>query len=104
MIPATYATLLGFGLITAALATVFFSPYRHWLGFMFAGMLFWGMLEVVRFSMQAVFDLTIAYSYLIAMSVVLLSFIAILLREDQRAHKAQLNRRYMEHTPVYDDE
>ena len=29
----------------------FFSPYRRWLGFMLAGMLSWGLLEVVRFGM-----------------------------------------------------
>jgi hypothetical protein len=31
-----------------ALSAVFFSPYRRWLGFMLAGMAFWGLLEVVR--------------------------------------------------------
>lgn len=43
------ATIVGFGLIAVALMAVFFSPYRHWLGFMFGGMLFWGLLEAIRF-------------------------------------------------------
>ena len=43
MVTATFATILGLGLIAAALITVFFSPYRRWLGFMLAGMIFWGL-------------------------------------------------------------
>lgn len=104
MVTATYATIIGFALIAAALATVFFSPYRHWLGFMFAGMLFWGVLETIRFSVQNVFDISIAYSYLTAISVAMMALTAILLRADNRAQKALENRQYIEHTPVYDDE
>lgn len=104
MVTATYATIIGFALIAAALATVFFSPYRHWLGFMFAGMLFWGVLETIRFSVQNVFDMSIAYSYLTAISVAMMALTAILLRADNRAQKALANRQYIEHTPVYDDE
>ena len=104
MVTATYATIIGFALIAAALATVFFSPYRHWLGFMFAGMLFWGVLEIIRFSVQNVFDMSIAYSYLTAISVAMMALTAILLRADNRAQKALANRQYIEHTPVYDDE
>lgn len=104
MVTATYATIIGFALIVAALATVFFSPYRHWLGFMFAGMLFWGVLETIRFSVQNVFDMSIAYSYLTAISVAMMALTAILLRADNRAQKALANRQYIEHTPVYDDE
>ncbi len=40
MVTANFATLSGFGLIALALAVVFFSPYRRWLGFMLAGMFF----------------------------------------------------------------
>lgn len=104
MVTATYATIIGFALIAAALATVFFSPYRHWLGFMFAGMLFWGVLETIRFSVQNVFDMSIAYSYLTAISLAMMALTAILLRADNRAQKALENRQYIEHTPVYDDE
>ena len=47
MVTATFATIIGFSLIAVALATVFFSPYRHWLGFMLAGMAFWGILSSI---------------------------------------------------------
>ena len=104
MVTATFATIIGFGLIAAALATVFFSPYRHWLGFMFAGMVFWGALEAIRFSVQNVFDMTLAYSYLTAISVAMVGLTGFLLREDNRAQKALENRQYIEHTPVYEDE
>ena len=104
MVTATYATIIGFALIAVALATVFFSPYRHWLGFMLAGMVFWGVLETIRLSVQNVFDMTMAYSYLTAISVAMMALTAFLLREDNRAQKALANRQYIEHTPVYDEE
>ena len=104
MVTATFATILGLGLIAAALITVFFSPYRRWLGFMLAGMIFWGLLEAVRFGVQNVFDLSIAYSYLSAISVAMVALTAYLLSEDSRAQKALENRQYIEHTPVYEDD
>ena len=104
MVSATFASLIGFGLIATALATVFFSPYRHWLGFMFAGMLFWATLEAIRYSVQNVFDISMAYSYLTAIMLAMSALIVLLLREDNRAQKALANRQYIEHTPVYDDE
>ncbi|AOA59683.1 AciT family ciprofloxacin tolerance protein [Acinetobacter larvae] len=99
-----FTSILGFSLIAVALSAIFFSPYRHWLGFMFAGMLFWGLLETVRFSVQNLFDLSLALSYLTAFSVAMLALTAYLLHEDKRSQKALANRRYIEHTPVYDEE
>ena len=104
MFTATFAMMLGFALIAVALATVFFSPYRHWLGFMFAGMVFWGVLEAIRFSVQNVFEMSVAYSYLTAISLAMIALTGFLLREDSRAQKALANRQYIEHTPVYEDE
>ena len=104
MVTVTFATLLGFALIAVALAAVFFSPYRHWLGFMLAGMLFWGALESIRFGVQNIFDMSVAFSYLTAISLAMVALTGYLLREDHRAQKAVQNRRYIEHTPVYEDE
>lgn len=101
---ADYATLIGFSLIVAALVAVFFSPYRHWLGFMLAGMAFWGLLELVRFAIQSVFIIPVTYSYLWALSLAMGSITVLLLREDRRAQQALANRQYIEHTPVYEDE
>ena len=104
MVTATFASMIGFGLIAVALITVLFSPYRHWLGFMLAGMLFWGLVEVLRLSMQALFELPLIYSYLTA-SMLSMALIAILLlREDRRAERALHERRCIEHTPVYEEE
>ena len=104
MVTSSFATLLGVGMIVLALAVVFFSPYRHWLGFMFAGMFFWGLIEVVRFGVQTVFELPVTYSYLAALSLSMVTVTIILLREDKRAQKALANRQYIEHTPVYEDD
>jgi thiamine transporter ThiT len=104
MVTANLATILGLSLIAAALIAVFFSPYRRLLSFMFAGMLFWGLIETVRFSTQIVFDLPIAYSYLTALMLAMSIVIVLLLREDRRAERALAKRRYIEHTPVYEDD
>ena len=99
MVTANLATIVGLSLIA-----VFFSPYRRLLSFMFAGMLFWGLIETVRFSTQIVFDLPIAYSYLTALMLAMSIVIVLLLREDRRAERALAKRRYIEHTPVYEDD
>lgn len=104
MVTANLATIVGLSLIAAALIAVFFSPYRRLLSFMFAGMLFWGLIETVRFSTQIVFDLPIAYSYLTAIMLAMSIVIVLLLREDRRAERALAKRRYIEHTPVYEDD
>ena len=104
MVTATFASLVGFGLIMAALTAVFFSPYRRWLGFMLAGMVFWGLLEAVRFSVQRLFELPMTYSYLTAVMVAMASVTYILLKLDSLAQKTLANRQYIEHTPVYEDD
>ena len=104
MVTANLATIVGLSLIAAALIAVFFSPYRRLLSLMFAGMLFWGLIETVRFSTQIVFDLPIAYSYLTALMLAMSIVIVLLLREDRRAERALAKRRYIEHTPVYEDD
>lgn len=104
MVTANLATIVGLSLIAAALIAVFFSPYRRLLSFMFAGMLFWGLIEIVRFSTEMVFELPMAYSYLTAITSAMVIVTMLLLREDQRAERALAKRRCIEHTPVYEDE
>ena len=95
---------VGFGLITVAVITVFFSPYRHWLGFMAAGMFFWGILEGVRFSVQNLLGISMGYSYLIALGLAMMFVAFILLSIDRYTQKQLANRQCIEHTPVYDDD
>ncbi|WP_343597850.1 AciT family ciprofloxacin tolerance protein [Acinetobacter sp.] len=104
MITANFASFVGLGLILIALVAVFFSPFRHWLGFMFAGMAFWGMIEIVRFGVQHLFHWPMTYSYLTALSCAMAVITLVLLRADRLAQKAMARRQLIEHTPVYDDE
>ena len=104
MVTANLATIVGLSLVAAALIAVFFSPYRRWLNFMLAGMVFWGLLEVVRYSVQRVFELPITYSYLSAIFLAMALVTLLLLREDRRAERALAKRRCIEHTPVYEDD
>ena len=101
---ANFTMWVGFGLIAVAVIAVFFSPYRRWLGFMLAGMISWGLLEVVRFGVQTMFEMSVAYSYLTALSLAMVTVTFILLREDKQAQKQLANRQYIEHTPVYKDD
>lgn len=103
MLTSNLATLLGLSLIAAALIAVFFSPYRRLLSFMLAGMLFWGLVEVLRFSLEAVLDLSLPYSYLTAAMSAIVVVTMLLFREDRRAERALAKRRYIEHTPVEDE-
>ncbi|MDH2172157.1 hypothetical protein N5J50_06660 [Acinetobacter johnsonii] len=104
MVTANIATIVGLSLVAAALIAVFFSPYRRWLSFMVAGMVFWGILEVIRLGVQAVFEMPITYSYLTALTSAMLIVTMLLLREDRRAERALAQRRCIEHTPVYEDD
>ena len=101
---ANFTMWVGFGLIAVAVIAVFFSPYRRWLGFMLAGMMCWGLLEVVRFGVQTLFEMSVAYSYLTAVSFAMITVTFVLLREDKQAQKQLANRQYIEHTPVYKDD
>ena len=104
MVTANLATIVGLSLIAAALIAVFFSPYRRLLSFMFAGMLFWGLIEVVRFGTQMVFELPMTYSYLTALMSAMAVVAMLLLREDRRAERALTERSCIEHTPVYEED
>ncbi|NCI77808.1 ciprofloxacin tolerance protein AciT [Acinetobacter kanungonis] len=104
MVTANLATIIGLSCVAVALIAVFFSPYRRWLSFMFAGMMFWGLLEMIRLSTQVVFELPMAYSYLAAVSIAMGMLSLLLFREDRRAERASSKRRYIEHTPVYEDD
>lgn len=104
MVTANLATIVGLSLIAAALIAVFFSPYRRLLSFMCAGMLFWGLIEVVRFGTQAIFELPMTYSYLTASMSAMVVVAMLLIREDRRAERALIERRCIEHTPVYEEE
>lgn len=104
MATANLASIVGICLVAVALIAVFFSPYRRWLSFMLAGMAFWGLLEALRLSVQTAFELPITYSYLAAVSSIMVLMTMLLVIEDRRAERAASKRRYIEHTPVYEDD
>lgn len=105
MTTANLASIFGLSLLAVALIAVFFSPYRRWLSFMLAGMVFWGLLEAVRYSIQTVFEWPVTYSYLSALSFAMVLLTLLLLREDRKAERiATAKRHYIEHTPVYEDD
>src|SRR5690606_41680946 len=88
MVTANLATIVGFSLVAVAVLAVFFSPYRRWLSFMAAGMLVWGRIEVIRVGTQTWFELPMTYSYLRALTAVLMVVTGLLLRDVGRAWRA----------------
>jgi hypothetical protein len=104
MLTANVASVVGIGLVSAAVIAVFFSPYRRWLGFMLAGMLVWGLVEVIRLGTQILLDIPMAYAYLVAATTMMMAIMSLLVMEDRRAERALAKRQYIEHTPIYDDE
>lgn len=104
MTTANLASILGLSLLAVALIVIFFSPYRRWLSFMLAGMLFWGILESIRYTIQAISEWSVTSSYLLASFIMMILTTLILLREDRKAARAATKRRYIEHTPVYEDD
>lgn len=98
------ASSVGISLVAVALIAVFLSPYRRWLTFMFAGMAFWGLLEAIRIGLQTAFELSMTYSYLVSISFLIVVVTSLLIVEDRRAERALARRRYIEHTPIYEDE
>src|SRR5690606_21828255 len=100
MVTANLATIVGFSLVAAAVVAVFFSPYRRWLSFMAAGMLVWGLIEMIRVGTQAWFDLPMTYSYLSALTAVMMVVTCILLREAHLAELALAKLSCIQHTLV----
>ena len=104
MLTANVATLIGIGVLSAVSIAVYFSPYRRWLGFMLAGMAAWGLVECMRFAAQSLFELPMSYSYLSALTILMLMMTIILVLEDRRMERVTAKRRYIEHTPVYEED
>ena len=94
--------IVGYGLLATGLIIILFSPYRRWLGFMLAGMLFWGFLEGCRAASQAVFNLNDFQGYMsgVAATIILLA-VGFSLSDRRRPVQVVPT---IEHTPVYDDE
>ena len=94
--------MIGTGLIALGMMIIFFSPYRRWLGFMLAGMLFWCFLELSRVSSQYLFNVSDFQGYIIGMGA-LLGILAIWLAStDENSDPATVQ--CIEHTPVYEDD
>jgi hypothetical protein len=94
--------MIGTGLIALGMIVIFFSPYRRWLGFMLAGMLFWCFLELSRVSSQYLFNVSDFQGYIIGMGA-LLGVLAIWLAStDENSDPATVQ--CIEHTPVYEDD
>ncbi len=94
--------MIGTGLMALGMIIIFFSPYRRWLGFMLAGMLFWCFLELSRVSSQYLFNVNDLQGYIIGMGA-LLGVLAIWLATTDE-NSAPTTTQCIEHTPVYEDD
>lgn len=95
---------LGTGALAIGLMILLFSPYRRWLGFMLAGMVYFGFLEGVRLATSHSLGLSLFEGYLtgIGLSIVGLA-VWLSATEDQRDARRTAERlaRQIEHRPVH---
>ncbi len=102
MINSTTGMVVGGGLVTLGIVIILFSPYRRWLAFMLAGMVFWSFLEVMRVSTQYLFSFNDFQGYMTGIGVALGVLASWLAATEKKAQSIPVL--YIEHTPVYDDE
>ncbi len=94
--------MIGMGLVTVGIIIIFFSPYRRWLGFMLAGMVFWCFLEMARVSSQYLFNVGDLQGYIIGIGAALGLLATWLAATEERPVTAR--GQCIEHTPVYEDD
>ena len=80
-------TVVGFGFVLVAILIVGCSVYRHWLGNMLAGMLCWGMVEIVRYSISYCFDITASSAYFITLMIAAVCASIWVIYQDQQEAK-----------------
>ncbi len=102
MINSTTGMIVGGALLSVGVLIILFSPYRRWLAFMLAGMLFWSFLEAVRASSQYLFSFNDFQGYMTGVGIALGLLASWLAATEKTAEQAPAL--YIEHTPVYDDE
>ena len=108
--------LLGYGLLAVIIAALAFSSQRWLLLYLFGGMAYWLGVEVIHSILSSwlmLSELSDWHSYIIAMGISWLPLAAWVLyralRYEDVSQSVQLQReleaaRYIEHTPVYDDD
>lgn len=110
------AALLGYGLLAVLIFALGLSSQRWLLWYLFGGMAYWLAVEVIHSILLSRFmisELSEWHSYIIAMGISWLPLAGWVLyralRYDDLSQSVQLQReleaaRYIEHTPVYDDD
>lgn len=110
------AALLGYGLLAVLIFALGLSSQRWLLWYLFGGMAYWLAVEVIHSILLSRFmisELSEWHSYIIAMGISWLPLAGWVLyralRYDDLSRSVQLQReleaaRYIEHTPVYDDD
>ncbi|MBP2279998.1 MFS family permease [Psychrobacter sp. PL19] len=105
--------LLGYGLLAGLIVALALSPQRWLLWYLFGGMVYWLAVEFMQSVLLQWFTLSEWHSYVTAMGISWLPLGGWVLframRYDDLSQTVQRQReleaaRYIEHTPVYDDD
>jgi MFS family permease len=105
--------LLGYGLLAGLIVALALSPQRWLLWYLFGGMVYWLAVEFMQSVLLQWFTLSEWHSYVAAMGISWLPLGGWVLframRYDDLSQTVQRQReleaaRYIEHTPVYDDD
>ena len=107
------SALFALGLIVLLVVALAFSVHRWLLSYLFGGMVYWLTVELIQSMTSNWFELSEWHSYLVAMGISWLPLgIWVLYRalryEDVSStlqqQREQAAARYIEHSPVYDDD
>ena len=107
------SALFALGLIVLLVVALAFSVHRWLLSYLFGGMVYWLTVELIQSITSNWFELSEWHSYLVAMGISWLPLgIWVLYRalryEDVSStlqqQREQAAARYIEHSPVYDDD
>lgn len=112
----SHTMLLGYGFLAGLVIALAVSSQRWLLLYLFGGMAYWLAVEVIQYTLSSrpmFAELSEWHSYVIAMGISWLPLAAWVLyralRYDDLSQSVQQQRaleaaRYIEHTPVYDDD
>ena len=107
MFSMSFTTLFAILSIIFAVLLMAFSRYREWLFYLMAGMGFWLILEFIAFGLRYFFDLEWLNSYAMGFLGVLGVLTIMFVIHDYRVAKRHMktsNKKYIEHTPLIEQD
>lgn len=98
------AVLLSLSCIIFTIVLIACSRYQEWLKFLFAGMGFWLVLELVALGLRTWLEMSVLNAYASVFLLFLGLLTIIFAVKDHQTAKQASRMKCIEHTPVYENE